>query len=171
MLQHPSSPIEIAHSEPLVLSSTSPDPASPTMKASTILPVLTYVVPAPAATDAENKAKCTQRFPIIAEAIGYFCNKTDDAAMQHYTDDIIVPSPYADQGFKYTRFDMSTGWLHVTGTCNPPQWLPRQWCNAQFWDLCANTNDPRGWNTRQFGPGGCQSFLIEGRSDADIIIK
>lgn len=141
------------------------------MKASTILPVLTYTALTLAATDAQNQATCTKRFPLIAEAIDSFCNRTDDKAGQHYTDNIIVPSPYADQGFKFTKWDGTPGWVHVKGTCNPPQWLPRQWCNAQFCDLCANTKDPRGWNTRKYGQDGCQTFLIEGRSDADILVK
>ena len=141
------------------------------MKASTILPVLPCLTLTLAATDAENKATCKHRFPVIADFIPMFCNKTDNAAGNHLSDTIMVPSDYATNGVEFIGAKMNPLAIKVTGTCSPPQWLPRAWCNAQFFDLCANTNDPRGWNTRQYGSGGCQTFLIEGRSDESVMFK
>lgn len=134
------------------------------MKPSTILPVLTYTATLTlAATDAQNQASCRKRFPSIERAIGNFCNiPASDIDGSRLIDSLIVPSPYADQGLNFSQPTGDRLWIRITGDCSPPQLVPRQWCLAQFYELCASTEDARGEVEGIFGGGGCQRVLVNG---------
>lgn len=127
-----------------------------------LLTLLALAALASAASDFENAVKCGQRFPRINQAIEIFCNKADGDGPSN---DIKVPSQYAGRGVGTIGMKGNKLHIKIDGNCSPPQWVPHQWCLAQFHDLCANTRDPRGWNWRAYGRNGCQKFKIQGRSD------
>lgn len=135
------------------------------MKPSTSLPILTLsilVTVTLAAPDAQNQATCLQRFPATEATIQIFCSGSGsaNAVGKHFVDGITVPSRYADTGIEFTASTGDPLWLRVSGDCSPPRWLPKLWCLAQFWKLCASTSDAGGWNSRLFGTSDCQNFTI-----------
>lgn len=133
-----------------------------TFVTSPILALIAIIAFVSAASDFQNAVKCGQRFPRINQAIEILCNKMKDGKP---TNDLMVPSTYAQKGVGTTGLKGNKIYVGISGNCATPQWVPAQWCKAQFHDLCANTRDPRGWNWRAHGKGGCQKFKIQGRSD------
>lgn len=131
-----------------------------TFTTSTTLALLALAALTSAATDFENATKCGKRFPRINQAIELFCGKMKDAKL---TNDIVVPSKYADQGVGATSFDGQKLLVAIKGNCEPAQWVPYVWCNAQFHDLCANSE--HGYNWRAHEKDGCQKFVIGTRMD------
>ncbi|KAM0721731.1 hypothetical protein Q7P37_002656 [Cladosporium fusiforme] len=129
-----------------------------------IFALLAIIAFASAASDFQNAVKCGRRFPRINQAIEIFCTKLNKDGKP--TNDIMVPSTYAQRGVGTTGLKGNKLYVGIAGNCATPQWVPEQWCKAQFHDLCANTRDRRGWNWRAHGKGGCQKFKIQGRSDA-----
>jgi len=127
---------------------------------STLLALLALAALASAATDFENATKCGKRFPRINQAIDIFCGKQKDGKL---TNDLVVPSKYADQGVGTTSFDGHKILVAIKGSCDPPMWVPYNRCNAQFHDLCANSEN--GFNWRAHGKNGCQKFVIGTRMD------
>jgi hypothetical protein len=119
----------------------------------TILALLTFAALASAATDFENATKCGKRFPRINQAIEIFCGKKKDGKL---TNDIVVPSQYADQGVGTTSFNGNKILVAIKGNCAPAQWVPYNWCNAQFHDLCANSEHDYAW--RAHGKDNCQNL-------------
>ncbi|KAK5109684.1 hypothetical protein LTR62_006806 [Meristemomyces frigidus] len=77
-------------------------------------------------------------------AIQQFCAKTD----------MVVPSDYASTGATH-----GGARAFITSKCNPPQWVPAYWCEAQFYNLCA-TSELGIAGTLRFGTDGCQYFSI-----------
>jgi hypothetical protein len=133
-----------------------------TFTVSSILTLLTFAALASAATDFENAAKCGKRFPRINQAIEMFCGKMKDGKL---TNDLVVPSKYADQGVGTTAYNGNKILVAIKGNCDPPMWVPYSWCNAQFHDLCANSE--HGFNWRAHGKNGCQKFMIGTRMDGE----
>lgn len=129
-----------------------------------LLALLVLVAFASAASDFQNAVKCGKRFPRINQAIDILCTKMDKGGKP--SNDLMVPSTYAQRGVGTTGLKGNKLYVGISGNCKTPQWVPAQWCKAQFQDLCANTRDPRGWNWRAHGKDGCQKFKIQGRSDA-----
>lgn len=112
------------------------------MKLTTFLPALAFVASATAASDYENAMKCGKKNPEINSAIEQFCRKGN----------MIVPSKYAGEGHTY-------GGIHVAihGTCEPQQWVPPEYCNLQFHEICAHHKHGAGFKRYN----GCQDFRIE----------
>lgn len=126
----------------------------------TLLALITFVS---AASDFQNAVKCGKRFPRINQAIEIFCNK--QAPGGKLTNDLTVPSKYASGGVGTTSLKNSKILVAIKGNCSPAQWIPHNWCLAQFHDLCANTKNRHGFVSRNFGNNRCQQFVIEPRSD------
>lgn len=131
-----------------------------------LLALFAIITFASAASDFQNAVKCGQRFPRINQAIDILCTKMKDGKP---TNDLMVPSTYALKGVGTTGLKGNKLYIGISGNCPTPQWVPEQWCKAQFHDLCANTRDPRGWNWKAYGKDGCQKFKIQGRSDAAFV--
>lgn len=134
-----------------------------TFTVSSILTLLTFAALASAATDFENAAKCGKRFPRINQAIEMFCGKMKDGKL---TNDLVVPSKYADQGVGTTAYNGNKILVAIKGNCAPAQWVPYNWCNSHFHDLCANSD--HGYNWRAQGRNGCQKFVIGTRTDEAV---
>jgi hypothetical protein len=130
--------------------------AMKTLTVSTILALLTFAALVSAGTDFENATKCGKRYPRINQAIEMFCGKMKDGKL---TNDLVVPSTYADQGVGTTGYRGDKILVAIKGNCAPAQWVPYNWCNAQFHDLCANSAN--GYNWRAHG----KKFVIGTRMD------
>ena len=135
------------------------------MKLTTILSVIGFAIltfataspeamPAPEANanpdalpskDYEHAVKCAQKNPEVNAAISDFCSKGD----------ITIPSKYAREGKTY-------GGIHVSihGDCNPKQWVPPLYCQAQFHKMCAR-GGPAGGQFAKFGRNDCQKWRIK----------
>lgn len=53
-----------------------------------------------------------------------------------------------------------------TGSCSPAQWVPQNYCNSQFGDMCF-----KKITTAKYGRNGCQTWKINvahGGSDNGI---
>ncbi|KAF2169931.1 hypothetical protein M409DRAFT_51722 [Zasmidium cellare ATCC 36951] len=105
------------------------------MKPSTLLPLL----PLASLTTADTPCSLTKN-PGILNAIGKFCQNQG----------LVVPSAYAGKGMG-GAYD--GGSVQISGT--PPQWVPQEYCMAQFRGMCGN-----GRRERRFGRGGCQTWKI-----------
>jgi hypothetical protein len=138
----------------------SPISAMKTFTVPIILALLTFAALVSVGTDFENAAKCGKRFPRINQAIEIFCGKSKDNKL---TNDLVVPSKYADQGVGITGYEGNKILVAIKGNCEPAQWVPYNWCNAQFHDLCANSEHGYAW--RAHGKNGCQKFVIGTRMD------
>lgn len=102
------------------------------------------------------------KLPNVANAINKFCSNQG----------IVVPSTYAIQGASgaFDRGHVSiagTSWCAVSlvtcraehlslGTCNPSQWVPKEYCLSQFRMMCSN-----GRKVRKFGRNGCQTWVSD----------
>ncbi|KAF2166542.1 hypothetical protein M409DRAFT_23180 [Zasmidium cellare ATCC 36951] len=118
------------------------------------LPILTLtllaLLPLPLATsDYTNALACARRNPSINAAISKLCTRRDKAG--NLFNKIVVPSPYTSQGATVDGVR-----VRITGTCSPPQWVPLQYCGAQFHGICAG-----GGSVGRFGRSGCQVWRIE----------
>ncbi|OQO07431.1 hypothetical protein B0A48_07128 [Cryoendolithus antarcticus] len=113
------------------------------MKPSTILPILTLLLPQVlAATDYQNAMTCGQRFPRINGAIEKFCYKKNTSGVA--TNDLVIPSAYASIGSMFYGFKGNKLVVQITGQCSPAQWVPAQWCLSQFHEMCAQASHPLG---------------------------
>lgn len=136
------------------------------MKPITLLPLLSLLaLPylTTAASDFQNEVTCGRRFPRISQAIDIFCNKQDGHGQP--SNDLVIPSAYASSGVETTGTKGNKLKVWITGTCAPPQWVPALWCRAQFFQMCAETRDPRGWAGFKFGNNNCQFWRINTRTD------
>lgn len=115
------------------------------MRVSAIFPTLALASMATAWTDYKWAVKCGQKNPSVNTAIQQFCSKGD----------IVVPSDYAKWGKSVNGWHVS-----ITGNCNPPQWVPREWCQKQLTKLCAN-GDAKGLGHQRYGNGGCQGWHVD----------
>ncbi|KAK4575299.1 hypothetical protein LTR86_001152 [Recurvomyces mirabilis] len=113
---------------------------------------LTLATLSTAKTNTENDKICGQRSPSIMHAIGQFCQKTD----------IVVPSDYAIHG-AHGLYDDPNTYTHIfiTANCDPPQWVPQEYCFSQFKELCANSQDKTFSGVEYFGRQDCQRWHIE----------
>ncbi|KAK5173302.1 uncharacterized protein LTR77_001983 [Saxophila tyrrhenica] len=91
--------------------------------------------------DWENAGVCGSKNANANAAIEAFCSKGD----------IVVPSKYAQDGAR--RGNMHA---RITGNCGG-QWIPPEWCRAQFHQICAH-GGPRGGGHRKYN--GCQLFQL-----------
>lgn len=123
---------------------------------STVLALLTIAVLASAQTDFENAVKCGKRFPRVNQAIEKFCGKNKDGKI---INDLVVPSKYAENGVVAVGLTGGDIWVNIKGTCLPAQWVPYNWCMAQFHALCA-VSDIGYNNYNLHGKDNCQSFRI-----------
>lgn len=126
------------------------------MHLSTLLPplLLTLITFSLAATDYQNAIACSRRNPSINTAIDAFCNKKN--AQGQLTNDILVPSPYSNAGASHGGVKVS-----IPGKCDPPQWVPFEWCAPQFHAMCAGMGRATGSVVKIYGRIGCQAFTIE----------
>lgn len=122
------------------------------------LAILAFTALVSAATDYENAVKCGKRFPKVSQAIEKFCSKQKDGKL---TNDLVVPSEYAKKGVHTIGLKGKKILVNILGDCAPAQWVPYNWCNAQFNDLCANS--VTGYNWRRHGKDDCQWFGISER--------
>ncbi|SMR57982.1 unnamed protein product [Zymoseptoria tritici ST99CH_1A5] len=107
--------------------------------AATILAYASYV-------EAQNGIQCHARNPGVNGAISDFCSKKD----------IVVPSDYATRG-KQNMYAL----VNIDGgRCNPPAWVPQNYCNIQMWTICAH-GDVNGAGYRSYGKDGCQRWQIQ----------
>lgn len=113
-----------------------------------LLPTLALAAPAAAWSDYDWAVKCGRKNPAVNTAIQRFCAKGD----------IVVPSEYANRGKSHNGFHVA-----ISGSCNPPQWVPTQWCRVQLTKLCAN-GDGQGLGNQRYGNGGCQGWHIDRRT-------
>ena len=67
-----------------------------------------------------------------------------------------APSPYSKQGMFSNNKKVN---IWISGTCNPPQWVPAEYCMSQFYTMCAR-GDKYGQNTAKYGRNNCQSWHI-----------
>ncbi|KAK3675294.1 hypothetical protein LTR78_004804 [Recurvomyces mirabilis] len=96
---------------------------------------------------ADDMAKCRsmKHGDKAVSAITTFCNNPS----------IHAPSTYAQNG-------ITNGNIHVmiSGNCRPQQWIPWYWCEAQFFNMCANSQMSSVMASHEYGDNGCQHFSI-----------
>ena len=117
---------------------------------------------------ATNADKCKSKNGRVYDAITQFCGRTD----------IVVPSTYATKGAEKAaappkfpnnlsvriegRFGQMILSLEIlltsAGKCSPPQWVPQNYCKAQFFEACASGGQ-FGGNVKKFGKNQCQSWV------------
>jgi len=115
------------------------------MRLATIVSAFALASGVTAWSDFADASKCGAKTPDINNAIGKFCSKKD----------LVVPSRYANRGVSVN------GWhVAISGKCNPPQWVPFEYCRTQFARMCANGNG-QGLNNKRFGRNGCQGWHID----------
>lgn len=130
---------------------------------SPLLALLALVAFVSAATDFQNAVTCGKRFPRINQAIEIFCKKQKDGKLAN---DLTIPSKYATEGVGTTNIRGKKILVAISGNCAPPQWIPHNWCMAQFQEMCATTlNKDTGYNWRNYGRGNCQQWKIEPRHE------
>lgn len=117
------------------------------MRISALLPALALASTATAVSDYEWSVKCGRKNPNVNTAIQKFCSKGN----------IVVPSEYAKWGKSHNGFHVA-----ISGNCNPPQWVPQDWCRYQLSKLCARGNG-QGLGNQRYGAGGCQGWHIDRR--------
>ncbi|KAK3676025.1 hypothetical protein LTR78_004217 [Recurvomyces mirabilis] len=81
--------------------------------------ILASTTPATASYGPSNFDACANKAPAVINAIGQFCQKTDG----------VVPSDWAGQGHQGPT---GITWIKILGNCNPPQWVPQEYCFSQF---------------------------------------
>lgn len=115
------------------------------------LPILLVALAASARADDESA--CAAKQPALVRAIGQFCQKPD----------IMVPSTYSNKPVTAQETDLQPGsaWVKITGSCNPPEWVPQVFCFSQFYSMCAQ-GDNVGTNTRYYGGNNCQKWQTGG---------
>jgi hypothetical protein len=70
--------------------------------------------------DGVNAVECLAKHPNAFHAINDFCNEEGH---------ILVPSTYAEKGAHYGNIFVKIG---GESTCNPPQWVPREYCKLPW---------------------------------------
>ena len=93
------------------------------------------------------KERCKHKSHAVAQAIARFCSKSN----------IVVPSTYAESGA--VGGDKGSAYVQILGPCNPPQWVPKEFCMKQFHKICAE-GDVLGAGRRHYGRNGCQEWTI-----------
>ena len=93
---------------------------------------------------------CQKRNQNVPAAIEAFCNYSD----------IVVPSSYAFEGAYVGLGGPHSTTVHITGTCNPGQWVPHQYCLSQFYSMCAQGNGVGNMDVRLYGRNNCQHWHI-----------
>lgn len=104
-----------------------------------------------AATDYENSIACAARNPALNTAIQNFCNCRNSNGK--FVNNIVIPSPFARRGATIAN----NARVRITGKCNPPQWVPLQYCAPQFHAMRA-----QGVRKRRFGRNKCQVWSLKG---------
>lgn len=88
-----------------------------------------------------DKWRCGQKNGNAVQAIEGFCSKN-----------FFVGSGWASDGVKQGDI-----WVFINRTCNKTPFLPREWCVAQMYEVCA-AGDGKGRNRKKYA--GCQQFVI-----------
>lgn len=96
--------------------------------------------------DGVNALQCLVRHPNAYHAINDFCLGNGH---------ILVPSDYSKKGKHYGNIFVKIG---GDSTCDPPQWVPLEYCKSQFFEVCVDGAHAHG--KKSFGRNGCQSFHI-----------
>lgn len=117
------------------------------------LSFLSFVALSYAATDMENAITCGRLNPDINTAIDQFC--FDKNAKGQFMDNIVVPSTYAAKGSAHGNAKVM-----ITGDCTPAQWVPLNWCEVQFHDMCASMKEGQGIVQATYGRNNCQIWTI-----------
>ena len=89
-----------------------------------------------------NLAQCKNKNSALVDAIGKFCQGG-----------MVSNSAKATKGLRVKNMRM-----RVKMRCPGGQYVPQDWCNAQFWDVCARGNNKGAGNRRYYL--GCQDFRI-----------
>ncbi|KAK8215078.1 hypothetical protein M8818_002088 [Zalaria obscura] len=120
------------------------------MKLTAITSTLIILAPVAMASDI---SVCQSKSLQIVAAIEKFCSKTN----------MVVPSWYAHVGA--TVGDRSV-WIEGAPhqTCNPPQWVPQEYCRSQLFHVCAG-GTKEGFGYAYYGAGNskCQVFTIQSK--------
>jgi hypothetical protein len=137
------------------------------MKNFTALPILALlafiaVASATEATKWQNAVKCGQRFDRINYIIDVFCRHSQEASEMR--NGMYGPSEWAKQGIGMTGARGNRFVVKIEGNCQPAQYVPYDWCKAQFQQMCATTKNKWGCQTQSFGQNSCQKFIIGPRS-------
>jgi hypothetical protein len=107
------------------------------------------------ASDYENAIICGKKEPATNAAISAFCSNRGPKG--RVRDTLLVPSLYAHYGI-LKKAKMK---VFIRGKCSPPQWVPLNYCNSQFHEMCAQSPYRWGEMTRKYGNGGCQTWTIK----------
>ncbi|KXS98890.1 hypothetical protein AC579_7213 [Pseudocercospora musae] len=104
---------------------------------------------------ATNADKCKSKNGRVYDLITQFCGRTD----------IVVPSTYATKGAEKAaappKFPNNLSVrIEGAGKCSPPQWVPQNYCRAQFFEACASGGQ-FGGNVKRFGKDQCQNWIID----------
>ncbi|KAI5357290.1 hypothetical protein Slin15195_G115020 [Septoria linicola] len=97
------------------------------------------------AIEGPRSVACGRKNKYVVQAVNDFCKKKN----------IVVPSDYAGSGSRVNYFALP----FISGTCNPPQWVPSHICKAQFFQMCIN-GDAIGQRLAKFGRNKCQTWEI-----------
>nr|OQO32681.1 hypothetical protein B0A51_00059 [Rachicladosporium sp. CCFEE 5018] len=93
--------------------------------------------------------------PPVQSAINSYCAPYLDPKY----DTLIVPSREAETGVSSENGYTVAIWAD----CDPPQWVPHDWCYRQFEAVCQNKSDNGGYPNMTFGyppQDSCQNFTI-----------
>ncbi|KAF4553283.1 Hypothetical protein D9617_7g030100 [Elsinoe fawcettii] len=102
---------------------------------------------------------CTWKNPQLVQAIDQFCSNSK----------IVVPSAYGADG---KTVGDNLAWVWPQGKC-PEAWVPRKYCNSQFYRICAK-GDKKGYGKGFFGRPGesaCQVWLLDSKKVHDQHIR
>ena len=89
-----------------------------------------------------NLVQCKNKNSALVDSIGKFCEGG-----------MVSNSAKAIKGKKVKNMR-----ARVKMRCPGGQYVPQDWCNAQFWDVCARGNNKGAGNRRYYL--GCQDFRI-----------
>ncbi|KAF2769117.1 hypothetical protein EJ03DRAFT_351592 [Teratosphaeria nubilosa] len=90
---------------------------------------------------ADYATQCVTTHPLLYAMIENFCAKSD----------MVCPSNYCDTGIDANGF-----WIGIQANCNPPKWIPTEWCLSQMHEVCAKA-DSQGNMRETFDM--CQTFV------------
>ncbi|GAB1740503.1 hypothetical protein NU219Hw_g5606t1 [Hortaea werneckii] len=115
--------------------------------------LLVALLAATEVTAKTNRDICWGKNSNVVQAIDAFCSKGN----------IVVPSPYAKKGGSARKkAGTRAAKVAVTGSCNPPQWVPQKYCKSQFMGMCARSQKGSfGASAKQFGRNKCQNWSIQ----------
>lgn len=109
---------------------------------------------------------CSKKAPQVVAAIGQFCTRLGERnvagkgrfslALPRFTWSLTSAMIGYVQKHS-TVFKDRRGSVAIRANCDPPQWIPKEYCFEQLYSLCA-TGDWGGANRKNFGRNGCQQW-------------